>query len=236
MDQGGSVYMEGADVAYSHHNNPFFAYFGTEFVHTGATEGVNILTGINGTVAGGTTFNYFGGSDAHYMIDELTADGGISILKSNDHKTRAISNITEVYRTICSSPIIGAFGNGQGLNLRGYLMGQYLDFFTGEFTSAENYDFPEITTALHGNFPNPFNPYTTINFYLHKDGLTNLEIYNIKGQKVKTLVNENLDKGQHSAFWNGKDNNNKQVSSGIYFYKLNTGNFSSTKKMILIEN
>ena len=228
--------MEGANVAYSHHNYAFFDYFGTEFVHIGVQEGINVLSGINGTVTAGTSFNYFGGSDAHYLIDELTADGGSVILKSEDHKARAISNLTEVHRTICSSPILGAFGNGQGLNLRGYLMGQYIDFFTGELTSAEDYDFFEITTSLHGNFPNPFNPSTTINFYLQKDGLTNLDIFNIKGQKVKTLVNENLDKGQHSTFWNGKDDNNKQVSSGIYFYKLNTGNFSSTKKMILIEN
>jgi len=236
MDQGGSVYMEGADVAYNHHNYDFFDYFGTEFVNNGVEEGINVLTGINGTVSAGTSFNYFGGYDAHYLIDDLTADGGTVILKSEDHIARAISNETEVYRTICSSPLIGAFGNGQGLNLRGYLMGQYIDFFTGEYTSTEEFDLFEITTSLQGNFPNPFNPSTTINFYLQKDGLTNLDIFNIKGQKVKSLINDNLDKGQHSAFWNGKDDNNKQVSSGIYFYKLSTGNFSSTKKMILIEN
>ena len=107
-------------------------------------------------------------------------------------------------------------------------------------------DNPEISIpnkfALNQNYPNPFiisgrkSNLTTIQYNLPQQGKVTLDIFNIKGQKVKKLVDDILEKGQHSASWNGKDENNKQVSSGIYFYKLDTTNHSSTKKMILIEN
>ncbi len=86
------------------------------------------------------------------------------------------------------------------------------------------------------NFPNPFNPVTTISFEttnLHEN--TRIEIYNLKGQKVKTLVNEELAAGKHSVIWNGADDSGKSVSSGIYFYKMRAGNYTSTKKMILMK-
>jgi flagellar hook assembly protein FlgD len=66
-------------------------------------------------------------------------------------------------------------------------------------------------------------------------GNDSIEVFNIKGQKVKTLVNEHMTAGDHNVVWNGKDANNKSVSSGIYFYKMKSGNDSSTKKMILMK-
>ncbi|MCK4695532.1 MAG: T9SS type A sorting domain-containing protein, partial [Candidatus Cloacimonetes bacterium] len=59
-------------------------------------------------------------------------------------------------------------------------------------------------------------------------------IYNIKGQKIKTLLNDKMDAGFHKVIWDGRDSNGKRVSSGIYFYKLKTGKFTSIKKMILL--
>ena len=87
------------------------------------------------------------------------------------------------------------------------------------------------------NFPNPFNPSTTISFSLTAKDAKNakLEIYNLKGQKVKTLVNEELAAGKHSVVWNGTDDSDKSVSSGIYFYKMRAGSYTSTKKMILMK-
>jgi len=88
---------------------------------------------------------------------------------------------------------------------------------------------------LKQNFPNPFNPTTTISYQLPENCKVELAIYNIKGQKVKQLVSDQLSVGQHSVVWNGKDNNGKSVSSGIYFYKLKSGSFEKTKKMILMK-
>jgi len=86
------------------------------------------------------------------------------------------------------------------------------------------------------NFPNPFNPTTTISFSIQKNSKINLSIYNIKGQKVKTLINNEIDKGNHSISWKGKDKNNNSVSSGVYFYKLNVnGKTEVVKKCLLLK-
>ena len=93
----------------------------------------------------------------------------------------------------------------------------------------------EFAPKLFGNYPNPFNPSTTISYQLSTNSDVTLTIYNIKGQKVKTLVNKTLPAGRYSVVWNGKDNNNKQTSSGIYFYKLSVENHQQNRKMLLLK-
>ncbi|MCK5343263.1 MAG: hypothetical protein KAR20_07655, partial [Candidatus Heimdallarchaeota archaeon] len=164
LDDGGSVYIEGADVAFNHHTDPFFSYFGTGFIDTGVAGEILSLTCIDETFTSGLIYDYCGGSDAHHQIDELNATAGTAFLESEDQKIRAIFNLTETYRTICSAPIIGAFGNGAGLNMRAFLMRKYVDFLTGESTSIEENNIVQITSKLEQNYPNPFNPTTTISF------------------------------------------------------------------------
>lgn len=106
-----------------------------------------------------------------------------------------------------------------------------------EFLSVHSDELPlPVVTQLSGNYPNPFNPTTTISFSIAQTlSFIELEIYNIKGQKVKTLIDEKLTAGNHQVMWNGKDDNGKQVASGIYFYKMKSGNYNETKKMILLK-
>lgn len=85
------------------------------------------------------------------------------------------------------------------------------------------------------NYPNPFNPTTTISFNLAIDSDVSVEVYNVKGQKVKTLINEEMFKGKHSVNWDGINENNKSVSSGVYLYKVKAGNQESVKRMILLK-
>lgn len=92
-----------------------------------------------------------------------------------------------------------------------------------------------IKTSLSNNYPNPFNPTTTIKFSLAKDSNVKLSIYNIKGQKIKTMINNKLVKGNHSVIWNGTNDKNQAVSSGIYFYSIETDDLTITKKMILMK-
>ncbi len=95
-------------------------------------------------------------------------------------------------------------------------------------------------TNVKGNYPNPFNPETSIEFSLkghsNEEVEVNLTVYNIKGQKVITLIDGKLNpSGQHSVRWSGKDDTGNSVSSGVYFYKLQTPDYSETGKMVLMK-
>ncbi|MCK5052306.1 MAG: chitobiase/beta-hexosaminidase C-terminal domain-containing protein [Candidatus Cloacimonetes bacterium] len=85
------------------------------------------------------------------------------------------------------------------------------------------------------NYPNPFNPMTTIAYTLPSDGMIGLKVYNIKGQVVKTLIEGEQLAGSYETVWNGKDNNEKSVSTGIYFYKLSTKNKTIMRKMLMLK-
>jgi len=89
--------------------------------------------------------------------------------------------------------------------------------------------------GLSQNYPNPFNPSTTIQFSLETKSFTQLSIYNILGQNIKTIINEELPAGNHSIIWDGLDHKGNEVSSGIYFYRIETKSFSAARKMILLK-
>ncbi len=101
-------------------------------------------------------------------------------------------------------------------------------------TGADNNEVAKTDFQLK-NYPNPFNPSTNIEFNLLEETVVSLNIYNFKGQKVKQLFSEQISAGQHSIVWNGKDENDKAVSSGVYFYKLNAKDFQQIKKMVLLK-
>ncbi len=92
-----------------------------------------------------------------------------------------------------------------------------------------------VTEYAITNNPNPFNPETSINFSLPQASDVNITIYNMLGQKVKTLVDEPMDAGTHSRVWNGKDDQGRSVGSGIYLYRMKADNFQQTKRMLLLK-
>jgi hypothetical protein len=91
-----------------------------------------------------------------------------------------------------------------------------------------------LTLSLH-NYPNPFNPLTKISYSLPADTYVQLHIYNVKGQKVKTLVSDKKQAGHHAVEWNSTDNNGRTVSSGVYFYRLITDEKELVNKMMLLK-
>jgi hypothetical protein len=88
---------------------------------------------------------------------------------------------------------------------------------------------------LAQNYPNPFNPITQISFEVPTAANVNVEVYNILGQKIKTLVSEYKDAGQYTVSWNATNENGQPVPSGVYFYRLKTDNYSETKRMMLLK-
>ena len=93
----------------------------------------------------------------------------------------------------------------------------------------------QIPIGFLKNSPNPFNPTTTISFELSESGKTQIEIFNVKGQKVKTLLDEEMEIGKHSVTWSGTDGNNRQAASGIYFYRISVNNKQKINKMIMLK-
>ncbi len=107
--------------------------------------------------------------------------------------------------------------------------------FMLNYTGSSDNQLTPVTFGLTQNYPNPFNPKTWINYSLSNTGLTSLIIYNIKGENVRTLLAKTQDKGIYSAEFNGLDNDNKPLSSGIYFYRLTSGSKTLIRKMILLK-
>ena len=89
--------------------------------------------------------------------------------------------------------------------------------------------------ALHQNYPNPFNPTTRINYDVPEDGNIQLIIYDLMGRKVTTLLNQSQAAGYHHALWDGKNNQGRNISAGMYFFQLRGKNYTKTIKMLLLK-
>jgi hypothetical protein len=95
-------------------------------------------------------------------------------------------------------------------------------------------DILPTSLALHQNYPNPFNPTTAISFELPRSTAVRLEVFNLLGQTVATLLDETLTAGQHQTEWNGRDCHGSEAASGVYFYRLTTGEQNLVRKMVLV--
>jgi len=104
-----------------------------------------------------------------------------------------------------------------------------------ENVSIKNDDIQTNTFLLHNNYPNPFNPSTTIDFEISESMNVKIEIYDVSGKLVSSLVNRNFQSGKYSTLWNGCDHFGNPISSGVYFYKLTGKTQTISKKMILIK-
>jgi len=93
---------------------------------------------------------------------------------------------------------------------------------------------PEVF-ALHQNYPNPFNPITTIRYDLPENSFVNINIYDLLGRQVKTLVNQTQNAGFKSVQWNATNDNGKPVSAGVYLYQILAAEFVQTRKMVLLK-
>ncbi|MBU8932373.1 MAG: M6 family metalloprotease domain-containing protein [candidate division Zixibacteria bacterium] len=110
------------------------------------------------------------------------------------------------------------------------------DFTVGFAADIDDDDPVQLPTnaPLGQNYPNPFNPSTTIDFALDATSEVRIDIYNLLGQKVTTLLDETKSKGTHSVVWNGTNDHGQEIASGVYFYRMVSGEFSKTKTMTLV--
>ena len=110
-------------------------------------------------------------------------------------------------------------------------MGDVIGYFYSpiDFVDSDNENLPQ-EFKLEQNYPNPFNPSTTIRFSLNKPSFVSLAVFDVLGNRVKQLIESNVSNGQHQIQFDAS-----QLSSGMYFYRLQSGDFIETKKMLLIK-
>lgn len=173
-----------------------------------------------------------------YAVDSNGQVLGFSLTDENGNY--GIENIAPGDYTIHASKFKLEEGTVSGINLNGSaaLAAPGVDFILNAATSVEEIENEiEIPTAfgLSNNYPNPFNPTTTIEFKVPEVSNVKITVYNVLGQSVKTLVNANFTTGNYKVSWDGTNEVGSQVSSGIYFYRLDAGNFSHTKRMLLLK-
>ena len=151
------------------------------------------------------------------------------------------SGLTEVARGYTTNnPEAGSYTAATGhyyLMVNGYLgaTSSYTLTITGGL--AKFLDLPQTPKhySLHQNFPNPFNPVTTVKFDLPREGNVKLRIYDQRGRAVATLVNGFMKAGRYGLKWDGRDDSGRRVASGIYVYRIEARGFMSTKKMTLLK-
>ncbi len=131
--------------------------------------------------------------------------------------------------TYLSGPMYYSFGNRK-LEPRDTLDVEVLGYVGVDDAAGV----PGVVTQLGENTPNPFNPTTTIEFSVGTKGHARLDIFDVSGRKIRSLVNEQLEVGGYTARWDGRNDAGQEVASGIYFYRLDTEAYQSTRKMVLV--
>ena len=109
-----------------------------------------------------------------------------------------------------------------------------VEYHSLQLMGVSSFNIPE-QYILYPNYPNPFNPVTTIRYDLPKESFVDITIYDMLGNVVNNLVNANQSSGNKSVQWNATNNQGEPVSAGVYLYKIQAGNFVDTKKMILLK-
>jgi hypothetical protein len=119
-------------------------------------------------------------------------------------------------------------------NYNGYLSAHSLDAVVNTLDNGPSTNVPMVT-KFDGNHPNPFNPVTTIEYSLKDVGKVSIQVFDARGRLVKTLVNDNQTPGSYKIDWNGTDNNNAKLGSGVYFTRMQAPNYNSIQKMIMLK-
>jgi len=185
--------------------------------------------------------------DESYLIFDRVADGTYDAdlfisFKQNDgswseavYMSELNTGGHELYANVSPDGRFMMFLSGRtGILLPYWVDAQVIHNYTTDVDEKKNVASPE-SFQLYQNFPNPFNPVTTIRYYLPKALRVKLTIFNVHGQEIKTLVNGNQIPGNKSVVWDGTDNSEEKVSSGVYTSRINAGDITLSKKMLFIK-
>jgi hypothetical protein len=183
-----------------------------------------------------------GGSDGFRISSNDNGAGHMKVLIYSDHPWNDYESIQKGLSDIVKLPFISRGRINAGDNRHVRITQAYMSTGSAKSLDVQGVDPVAIPGSfeLYQNHPNPFNPLTTIDFYIGDSGpsgddVVHLEVFNILGQRIRTLLDEVLPPGQHSVIWDGKDDHGVPSASGIYLYRLRVGEDSQTKKMMLLK-
>ena len=233
LNNGGKLFISGVDIGYDIHNDPFYSnYLKAQYIGDGPYSAITTAYGISGdpisgVFSGGLAINDnwvdqivpTGGSDQIFYYTYQGSNFGCGVKYDGGYQL--------VYLTF-------AFENVPSASDREILMGNIVNWF-GVPTEIEHK--PGVLARsflLRPNYPNPFNSETIISFSIPRSGKALLEIYDVLGRRVKTLLHGRVTAGDYQIRWNGRNQWGQSVSSGVYFYRLQSGEQVLTRKLLLI--
>ena len=193
------------------------------------------ITGIQSNIVGMDVFS--GTVDGLFRVGLLDMTGK-AVIPAGQHDVVTISYAATGGASTGSARTLAQAGEGELKLVNAIVVGEDASKINVTIKSvgavSPNGALPSVF-ALSQNTPNPFNPTTEINYALPKASSVHLEVLNVLGQVVRTLVDEFQSAGNHKAVWDGRDGNYQEVSSGVYFYRIAAGEYAETRKMVLMK-
>lgn len=233
LNSGGKLFITGVDIGYDIHNDPFYSnYLKAQYIGDGPYSVTTMAYGINGDPISGDFESGLSINDNY--VDQINPTGGSDQIfyytyQGNNYGCGV--KYDGVYQLVY---LTFAFENVPSASDREILMGNIVDWF-GVPTAIDHK--PGVLAgsfSLLPNYPNPFNSETIISFSIPRSGKAVLEIYDVLGRRVKTLLNDRIPAGNYRIRWNGRNRWGQAVSSGVYFYRLQSGEQVLTRKLLLI--
>jgi hypothetical protein len=164
-----------------------------------------------------------GMSVATFLAIADSAVGGLNVLGNYGADFSDVNNTAT-----CLNELYDNCGEDEGLPI-------WQAAGTGAKPSSDEAGTRPEEFSLSQNYPNPFNPDCNIDYAIPIDCQVRLSVYNVLGQKIRVLVDEHQSAGYKSVVWDGKDSQGQELTTGVYFYRIEAGNFVESKKMILIK-
>ena len=225
--------MESVNIATDHENTTFFDYLGVTLKDDGSDYEVVTLKGSCAGCSEILKYYYLGGVSPHYKVDRLQSDGAMLLMNSEEGYGRMFLLEGPGYNVISSSVVLGAIANADSLNIKPYLVSEFVNYFIGynPVTSlTENVD--RIFTGKV--YPNPFKDRATISFTLSQQEHVTVSIHDLQGQLVKTLADGRFLAGTHEISWNGANEASVRMNPGYYIVTIRDGQSVRSKKLVFL--
>lgn len=231
LSTGGRLYLEGRRTWYDDPIQPIHHKFNIDVIVDTWFE-YDFISGVEGTFTEGMYFEY--GASSPYNDYYMEAEGSaFTILSSPTPDYGCVVAYDEgSYKTIGSAFEFGDLVDGASPSTQARLMLEYLTFF-GDIVTGLPEDIENEDEIISSSFPNPFSNQTTLSYNLKKEMQLTIEVFDVNGRKVATLLKQQMPAGSHNIIWDGSNDSGQKLNSGIYLYRLSSNSVNATQKIIL---